>query len=145
MPEFSSKNEGQWFFFDPDKEEFGGVCLRELSTDKHEEIERLTVTKKKKFKRGIAYDDDKTDEKLASRLRWDYCITDWKEVTLDGQILECTADNKVKMMKVLDFVKFVVDSLTELTDVNKSLDEAKLKNSGSSSSGNAKSPIAKPA
>ena len=48
---------------------------------------------------------------------------------------EFGTENKVKMMKVIDFVKHVVDSLNELVDINKSLEEARLKNSGSSSNG----------
>ena len=144
MPEFSSKNEGTWFYFDPDHEELGGVCLRELTTDEYERIEKLTVKHRKKFKRGIAFDDIETDEKLASKLRWDWCIVDWKEVSLDGIVLECTTDNKVNMMKVLDFIKHVANSIEELTETNKSLEEARLKNSGSSSSDKLKSRTAKP-
>lgn len=145
MPDFSSKNEGTWFYFDPDREELGGVCLRELSTDEHERIEKLTVKHRKKFKRGIAYDDIETDDKLASKLRWDWCITDWKEVSLDGIALECTADNKVKMMKIIDFVKHVANSIEMLTEINKSLEEARAKNSGSSSEDSSKNRTAKSA
>jgi len=52
------------------------------------------------------------------------------------QELECTNDNKVRMMKVIDFVKHVVDSLETLTGMNRSLEEARAKNlpSGSSDS-----------
>ena len=135
MPSFSSQNPGTWFHYNPDDESQGGVCLRELSTDEFDRIERMTTKKRKKFKRGIAYDDIETDEKLASKMRWSYCITDWKKTCLDDQELECTDENKVKMMKVIDFVKHVVDSLSELVDSNKSLEEARLKNSESSSNG----------
>lgn len=140
MPNFKSENPGTWFYYDPDDESQGGVCLRELSTDEHARIERLTVKKKKKFKRGVPYDDVQTDEKLASKLRWDFCIVDWKKTCLDGQELECNSENKVRMMKVIDFVKHVVDSLNELVDTNKSLEEARLKNSESSSNGNSEEP-----
>ena len=135
MPNFKSENPGTWFPYDPDDESQGGVCLRELSTDEYEKIERLTVKTRKKFKHGAAYDDTTEDKKLASRLRWDYCIVDWKKTHLDGQEIECNTENKVKMMKVIDFVKHVVDSLSELVDANKSLEEAKAKNSESSSNG----------
>ena len=143
MPNFSSENPGTWFHYNPDDESQGGVCLRELSTDEYSRIERITVRKKKKFKHGAAYDDIQTDEKMASKLRWEYCIVDWSKTSLDGQEIECTDENKVKMMKVIDFVKHIVDSLNELVDVNKSLEDTRVKNSGSSSNGDEISPTVK--
>lgn len=140
MPNFNSENPGTWFPYYPDDEDAGGVCLRELSTDEYERIENLTVKVTRKFKRGQWVEDKKVDERLASRLRWAYCITDWKKTSLDGKELECTDINKVKMMKVIDFVKHVVDSLNELVDANRSLEDARVKNSESSSNDKSKSP-----
>jgi len=128
MPNFNSANEGTWFYFDPANEKLGGVCLRELSTDENNRIEQMTVRHRKKVMRGVLIDDSITDEKLASKLRWDFCITDWKEIILDGQTLDCTSENKVKMMNVTDFVKHVVDSLERLVETNRTLDEARAKN-----------------
>jgi len=142
MPNFSSENLGTWFPYNPDDESQGGVGLRELSTDEHERIERLTIKKKRKFKHGIAYDDIEEDTKLASKLRWDYCITGWSKTSLDGQELDCNSENKVKMMKVIDFVKHVVDSLNELVDANKILEELRVKNLPSSSNGSIENLIA---
>lgn len=141
MPNFSSKNPGTWFYYNPDDESQGGVCLRELSTDEYERIERLTIKKKRKFKHGAPYEDIEEDKKLASKLRWDYCITDWTKTSLDGQELECKSENKTKMMKVIDFVKHVVDSLNELVDANKILEELRVKNSPSSSNGSIENSI----
>lgn len=145
MPNFKSENPGTWFYYNSEDESQGGVCLRELSTDEHQRIEKLTVKTKKKFKHGAAYDVKEVDEKLAAKLQWDFCIVDWSKTSLDSQELECNSENKVKMMKVIDFVKHVVDSLNDLTDANKSLEEARLKNSESSSNGNLTSPTAEPA
>jgi len=142
MPNFDSTNQGTWFYFDPTNEKLGGTCLRELTTDEFNRIERLTVKKRKKIKRGIPYDDIETDERLASKLRWDFCITNWKEVNLDSQELECTTENKIKMMKVTDFVKHVVDSLEILVETNRSLEEARAKNLPITSSDNSESPTA---
>jgi len=144
MPNFNSENPGTWFYFNPDDELQGGVCLRELSSDENRRIAKLTERHKKKFMRGTLVDDVKVDEELASKLRWHFCITDWKEVSLDGQKLECTNDNKVRMMKVIDFVKHVVDSLETLTEMNRSLEEARAKNLPSGSSDNVPNQIAKP-
>ena len=133
MINFSSKNDGTWCYYNEDDHDQGGVCLRELSTDRYEQIERITVKTKKAFKRGIAYNDVKTDEKLANKLRWDYCIVDWKSTGLDGVELECTKDNKVKMMKVNSFIKFVADEIEKLSEMNIEIEEARLKNSGNTS------------
>jgi len=145
MPNFKSENPGTWFYFNPDNESAGGVCLRELSVDEVDRIERLTVKTKKKVSRGVVVEDKKEDTKMASRLRWDFCIVDWSEVSLDGKQLECTTENKVKMMKVTDFVKFIVDSLNELVEANESIEKARLKNSKSSSDGSLESPTAESA
>jgi len=145
MPNFNSENPGTWFYFNPDDESQGGVCLRELSSDENRRIEKLTTKHKKKIMRGQLVDDVKVDEETASKLRWHFCITDWKEVSLDGQELECTNDNKVKMMKVIDFVKHVVDSLETLTGMNKSLEEARAKNLLSGLNGNLTNQTVKPA
>lgn len=134
MVNFSSKNEGTWFYFDDDDHDKGGVSLRELSTDQIEQIERITVKTKKKFKRGVAYDDVTTNEKLANKLRWDYCIVDWKNIALDGSELECTRDNKEKMMKVIDFIAWLADQIEKLTEMGGAIEEARLKNSENTSS-----------
>jgi len=136
MLDLNSENVGTWFYFDPDNHDVGGVCLRELSTEENARIERLTVTVKRKFKRGAWIEDKTTDEKLAAKLRWDFCIVDWKEVSIDGQVVECTTENKVRAMKIIDFVKIIVDDLEELTETNAALEEARAKNSGASSNGN---------
>jgi len=143
MPNFDSSNIGTWFYFDPANEELGGVCLRELTNDEVVRIERMTVKKRKKFRRGIAYDDFDTDEKLASKMRWDFCITDWKEINLDSKPLDCTVENKVKIMNVIDFAKFLVDSLEKLVDTNRTLDEARVKNLPNSSNGKTEPTVAK--
>lgn len=136
MLELNSKNIGTWFDFDPDNHDVGGVCLRELSTEENTRIEKLTVTVKKKFKRGVWIEDKIVNEKLATKMRWDFCIVDWKEVSIDGQVVECTAENKVHAMKIIDFVKIIVDDLEELTEANVALEEARAKNSLTSSNGN---------
>jgi len=136
MPSFSSDNAGTWFYFDPANEALGGVCLRVLSGEEFRRIERMTVKKRRRVKRGVAFDDPQVDEKLASKMRWDYCITDWKQVEIDGQSAKCTAESKVKLMnKSPDFVGFINDSLEVLVETNKTLDEARVKNLPSSLSG----------
>jgi len=135
MLDLNSDDKGTWFYFDPDNQKAGGVCLRELTTEENLRIEKLTVTKKRKFKRGAWLEDKTTNEVLASKLRFDFCIVDWKEVSIDGQKVECTKDNKVRAMKIINFVKIILESLEELTENNKALKEARVKNLPPASSG----------
>ena len=143
MANFSSKTEGTWFYFDDMNHSLGGICLRELSPDESERIDKITTKKKKKPVRGSLMEVSTTNTIMASRLTWDYCITDWANIQLDDDDVPCDTDNKVKMMKIIDFAKFVGDCVTELVENNKSIEEAKLKNSGTSSSGKKKSPTVK--
>jgi len=143
MANFSSANSGQWYYFDEANPELGGVCLRELSTDEATRIEKLTVKHKRKVVRGNVVDTKVEDTERANRLIWDYCITDWQNVQLDGRDLDCTRENKVKMMKCVDFAKFVGEALVDLVDTNRTLEEARRKNSGTSSGGSSKSRTAK--
>ncbi len=137
MINFKTENKGTWFYFNENNHDAGGVCLRELSSDEVDGIERITVRTKKKFKRGVAYDDVSTDKKLAAKLTWRYAIVDWKGVSIDGAIAECNDDNKDKVMKIADFVKFAVDCLEKLSEENKSLEEARVKNLKPSPDGDA--------
>ena len=137
MINFNSKNEGEWFQFIEGNEEAGSICLRVIGPEQYREIERLTVKTRKKVKKGVAYDDVTTNEKLAAKLRWRYCIVDWKNIQLDGVDLECTDENKVKLVENMDFLTIVGDFLEKLTEQNVALDEARLKNSGTSSDGDA--------
>lgn len=135
MLDLNSQNVGTWFYFDPENEDAGGVCLRELSTEENARIEKLTVTVKKKFKRGAWIKDEIVDEKLAAKLRWDFVIVDWKEVSIDGKPVECTSENKTRAMKIINFVKIIVNNLEELTEENAALVEARAKNLKNSSNG----------
>lgn len=144
MANFSSKNEGSWFYFDGDKA-LGGVSLRELSAEKNKEIERLTVKTTKKFKRGQWIEDKKVNTELANKLTWDYCIVDWDKVQLDGNDIKCDREGKSKMMKVLDFMKFVLESGDQLTEANKTIEEARVKNLDDTSHGSLPKSTAKTA
>lgn len=144
MPFFDIESKGQWFYFDPTNEALGGVCLRAPTAEETEKIERITVDVKKKFKRGVWREDKTTNTKLATQMMWDFCITAWKEVFLDKATptvcSECTKENKVKAVKNWEFLRFVNDHLDELMEADTALDEARAKNSESSSSGSAEEP-----
>ncbi len=135
MFNLKSEDKGTWFYFLPDQPELGGVCLREITPDEHKRIEKLTTKRgKTKFDRvtHTRKENPIVDEALASDERWDSSIVDWKEVSIDGEKVECTRENKIRAMKITSFIKFIVDSLEELVDTNSELEEGRLKNSGSS-------------
>ncbi len=135
MINFENKNEGTWFYVDEKKHDLGGICLRVLSTEEYLSIEKITTKTKKKFKKGVAYDDVQVDETLASKLRWRYCIVDWSDLQLNGVAIDCDNSNKEAMCKSMGFLSWVADCLEELTEKTTALDEARLGNSSGGSSG----------
>lgn len=134
------KNDGTWYYFDPENQEFsmedlglGGVCLRVLSPDEYDRIQRLTVSKgNTKFNRttGQPYHEDKVDERLAKKMRWDYCIVDWKGIYLGDEKEEakCTKENKLRIIKDLKFIGWLNECLEDLTENGLRLEEARVKN-----------------
>ena len=129
---FTSTNEGTWFYFDDKNSEGGGVCLRELIPNESLKIDKLATRKA-----GRLGSPDALDAELRRNLIWDYCIVDWKSIQLDGVDLECNRENKAKIMGTcIDFVKFVTDCLDTLVSNNKALEGARLKNLEPISSGN---------
>jgi hypothetical protein len=137
--DFSSKqqNEGKWCWFNGHDASDGGLCLRVMSIDESRRISKIVTKSKHKPIKGQVVKIDEVDEELKDRLTWDYCITAWKDVKLDGKLLECNADNKVKMMKHNLFAAFFIDRMAELNDELETTRELQEKNSKTSSSGSA--------
>lgn len=136
MINFTTKNEGTWFYFDKNDQDLGGLCLREMSQTELQKIKKLTTKKKRKFKRGQLIEVVETNEELETKLIFNYCIVDWKGVSLNGEEVECNAANKEKLLESVDFLKLVTEFLEELNEDNKSLNEAREKNSVNGSNGN---------
>ena len=138
MINFESEVKGTWFDFDEENPNLGGVCLRLPTSDEYDEIRRLTIKPgKPDYHRGQRYETEKTNEKLSQKLSLRKFIVDWKEVSLDGQPLDCTDENKEKMMKIQDFQLFVGSCIEKLADSNKTIEEARVKNLPSSVDGDA--------
>lgn len=138
--DFTRKNEGVWFYFDPKNEAVGGVCVRRLSTKKAKEIEKLTVSTKLKFKRGQTqpYEIRTVNDVLEEKLVTDYVIVDWKNVSFEGQTPDCDRAGKLLMMESDEFKLFVKEALDTLEETNTILEAAVLKNGVGGSSGNSK-------
>ena len=117
---------GTWFYFKEEDESQGGVCLRTLSPTESSRIDRLTIKKKNKFKAGVHFVETEVDEKMSSRLMWDYVITDWVNISLGGKEIECNATNKVMMINIPIFSNFILKSLEKLQDnIENGIDLAK--------------------
>jgi len=135
---FKSENPGKWFWFNEKDDSDGGVCLRVLSIDESRRIDKITTTKKFKPIRGQVTEIKTVDEDMRDRLVWDYCIVGWKDIYLDGKLLEPNAENKVAMMKSNTFATFFLDKVTELNEEHEVSTELSEKNSKTSSSGSTK-------
>lgn len=115
-------NVGVWFDIpnDPDN---ASACLRIPGLGALKKINKKTASKKTEYKklgRGNNYqrfEYDDPDEEKREELIWDYCIVDWKDIfDADGTKLECTTENKVRLMNgSIVFALFVADSLELLT------------------------------
>ncbi len=126
---FTTENKGTWFFFDESNEDAGGVCIRLCTPNKYEQIEKLTTKKKDIYKQGNRFEKVEKDEKKLSHLLWDYVIVDWKNVEIDGTELECSKENKIKLMgDNIAFTNFISNCLNDLTDHIDLDREAKEKN-----------------
>lgn len=129
MIDFKTEVKGTWFYFIEENPELGGVCLRLPTSAEYEDIHRLTVRPgKPDYHRGVRYETENTNEKLSQKLSLRKFIVDWKEVSLDGQPLECTDENKEKMIKVQDFQLFVGECIEKLVEGNKTIEAARVKN-----------------
>ena len=117
---FDTKNEGTWFYFDESNPDDGGVCLRVCAKTNLDWISERTSKTKKVFKDGYRYVYKDTDEKKSDGMLWDFCIVDWKDVDVDGAILECTYENKIKLMNsCIAFVTFVGKRMKQLAELDR--------------------------
>lgn len=130
MPfDINDLNPGEWFEYPGDTNPPERIKLRFPDNTKLKEINKQTVKtevehvqpRKKSGKidgrrpmQRIEY-EVVTDEQLRERLLIDYVIVDWEIRTPAGEAIECTTDNKMKMMfGSVEFNNFVNDCLETL-------------------------------
>lgn len=141
MIDFKSEVKGVWFNFVDESPDLGCICLRLPTSAEYDDIHRLTVTSgKPDYHRGQRYETEKTNEKLQAKLSLRKFIVDWKGVSLDGQPMDCTDENKEKMIKVQDFQLFVGECIEKLVEGNKTLEAARVKNLETLPSGDSELP-----
>lgn len=114
--QFTTKNEGKWFWFDENNESEGGVLLRPLTVGEANKINKLCSKKEKKFTKKNVYQWSDINEEQYNKLVYDYCIVDWKNVVIeDGKEIECNQENKMLLMNnSMDFVNFILKHLESL-------------------------------
>ena len=117
----------------------GRVCLRLARGEVMEEIHRQTRRTVKEFvvntkSRGmerVEYEDQTQEQKKKeNELIWDHAIQAWEGILdKDGNEINCTAANKVKLMTIPQFSRFVVRCLNLLSSASDEEAEGAIKNS----------------
>ena len=149
--DLSGETQGEWFKFfksevkengevkylDPEKKA-GKVCLRIASPDAIEGIQAETRKKVHEFVRNpqtrqmervVYFDQTAAQEKKERELIWDYAIQDWQNLhDKDGKDIPCTIENKLKLMAVPQFARFVGRCLQLITGADVELEEVEAKN-----------------
>jgi len=94
-------------------------------------VEHVLNTKSKAMERLSFYPEQSMDEIKAERDdAWDYAITDFEgfKDAKTGEVIECTRENKIKMMKAPIFDRFVARCLQLLAASGVKDKEEKIKN-----------------
>lgn len=127
--QFNTKNEGKWFYFNEEKKEDGGVCLRALTLGEAKNISKACSKKETKFVKKDVYQWQNIDDEKYNTMLYDYCIVDWKNVVVDGKELECTKENKLLLVNNSnDFCQFVLKHLETLSEELAVDEENRVKN-----------------
>ena len=149
--DLSGGQQGEWFKFfrseiresgditylDPE-EGAGKVCLRIADPETIEQIQAQTRKKISEFahnpktrsmERVTYFEQSTSQEKRERELIWDYAIQDWKGILdKDGEEIPCTLENKLKLMNIPQFARFVGRCLQLITGANAESEEAAGKN-----------------
>ncbi len=118
------------FYFNEEKPEEGWIEVRTLNIAKLNDIEKKTVTEKRRFKRGQVITDRNVNQVKKDNETWGYCIGEWlKVVDENGEDIPNTVEKKVFLMNnSREFSAFVADSLEELGDTETQEAEEEEKN-----------------
>lgn len=91
-------NPGVWFYFDEEEPEKGGFCVRPMDSDSMSAIDKETIKTKKVYKRGKRYDSQDVDNDRKQEMIIDHTLTDWCVYGKDGEKIECSVENKLKLL-----------------------------------------------
>ena len=124
---------GSWF----DLEGGGRIKLREVDIDTHKRIEKATVKQKVEYKKVEGtpqrFQFDEVNRDLQIEMFWGHVIEDWEDVYIQGaegepEALECTAENKKRLMKIPAFMDVLLGFYSQLSEDNAARQKALEKN-----------------
>jgi hypothetical protein len=119
-------NPGAWF----DLPGGGRICLRVLSIDEANSIEKATVRRRPEYKDGRRFEVETSDTEKQFDMTWRACIVDWDGITdAKDAAIECTDEMKVALMrKSPDFARAVIGLLNRMKQADADAAEAAEKN-----------------
>lgn len=120
-------NPGIWF---DHTTEDGRICVRAMPVDELTRAQKTAGKRKTEYKRGQRFSFIEMDDQLYNELIWDYCVVDWENITdFDGVSLECSRDNKIKLMnQSVIFAEWVGKCIEDVTNAFESELEKSLEN-----------------
>jgi len=121
-------NPGAWFNFDDDDPDTGKICVRVLNSGRLAEIRNTTIKTNVEYRGDKRFEFQDIDHSARDRIIWDYCIVDWVDLVDDDEApIECTTDNKIKLMNehvgFSLFVESCLDKLNAQNEINSEYSE----------------------
>jgi len=123
-------NPGAWFNFDDNDPGSGKILIRILNSERLAEIRNKTIKTNVEYRGDKRFEFQDIDHSARDRIIWDYCIVDWRDLVDDDEVpIECTTDNKIKLMNEhIGFSLFVENCLEKLNVQNEMHNEYLEKN-----------------
>jgi hypothetical protein len=123
-------NPGAWFNFDDNDPDTGKILVRVLNSERLAEIRNKTIKTNVEYRGDKRFEFQDIDHSARDRIIWDYCIVDWVDLVDDDEIpIECTTDNKTKLMNEhIGFSLFIESCLDKLNAQNEIHEEYLEKN-----------------
>ena len=148
--DIDKQNEGEWFTYfksrvnekgeieyDEPEPNAGRVCVRSITP----KLEELQASRKRKFEfvfnpatrsmERVGYYEELPPEEVRKRSDdvWDYSITAWEGLlNAKGKPIECNRTNKLKLMAIPEFDRFIGRCLQMLGDAKTKAEAEKNEN-----------------
>jgi len=132
------KDGGDVVYLDPEPDA-GRVRIRiadagtidDIRTQTRKVVKEFVLNTRSKAMERVEYEDQTPEQKRKEgELIWDHAIQGWEGILdKDGNEIPCTTENKVKLMGIPQFARFVGRCLQIITGANAGSEEAATKNS----------------
>jgi len=150
--DLSGETQGEWFrFFKSEIKENGDItyldpepdagrvririagadAIEGIRSQTRKVIKEFVLNPKTRAMERVEYEDQTPEQKKKEgELIWDHAIQAWEGILdKDGNEIPCTTENKVKLMNIPQFARFVGRCLQIITGANAGTEEAATKNS----------------